>query len=116
MLKSPKLSMLMPPPSSVAVLLENVDPVMVTGPPSVYRPPPPAMLATASKSASPGWPIGPRPSGGRSATVGTPALLPVNTESVMIVRRSALVQAPPPSPLRGVAGEGGTGQGHAGSP
>ena len=82
--KSPWLSMLMPPPSSVALLPSNVERTMLSGPPEVLRPPPPATSSLG------------RPS---SSMIGTPALFPVNVESAIDCSRSLAVHTPPPSPF-----------------
>ena len=74
-----------PPPSSVAVLSVKVEPVTVTGPPSVYRPPPPAVFGVRTGAFVSG------------SISGTPALLCENTESVIVTMRSPPVHAPPPS-------------------
>src|SRR5688572_27972217 len=86
--------MLIPPPSSVALLLTNVEPVISTAPPSVYIPPPPAVLARLSKFASPGRPIG-----GRSSSSATPAWLLSNKEFLTTDGRLLSRYMPPPSPF-----------------
>jgi hypothetical protein len=73
----------MPPPSSVASFASNLVPKIVSRPPLVCRPPPPATSSLRTPSSS----------------IGTPALFRANVESTIVCWRSLWVQTPPPSPF-----------------